>query len=83
MNPKEVLEDPGISNCPKDATKTADERDPVEMPSIKGPAFERGEAPASQCGDAAAPPLPNRVSESTLRAVYLACCRWLRARGLE
>jgi hypothetical protein len=83
MNPKEILEDPGISNCLKDATKTAYERDASEMPNIKGRAVERGGAFASKCGNTAAPPLRNRVSESTLRAVYLACCRWLRGRGLE
>ena len=83
MNPKEVLENPGISNCVKDATKTAYEPGPVEMPNIEGRAVERGDAFASECGNGAAPPLRNHVSENTLRAVYLACSRWLKARGLE
>ena len=30
MTPKEILEDPGISNWLKDAIKTAYERDPVD-----------------------------------------------------
>jgi hypothetical protein len=30
MNPKEILEDPGISSWLKDAIKTAYERDPVD-----------------------------------------------------
>jgi len=52
------------------------------MASVKGKAINRPGAFAERCGYIAQPSR-YRVGECTLRAVYLACQRWLRSRGLD